>query len=211
MTWSFKRLFGGKNVGDGVVNVDEMSPVRDRNRVDVEMERLLIRKEKSVLGVEKRLNVGAEKELNAGVKKEWDASDGTVVNGWKVYKMQRTKEGVVKVIKMEEVTGDGHWENGKPDRLVDWDPMDLNLFDGGKISDEDRVVWIKRIAKVRPWVTREKIAQTLGVSLITIKRDIKILEEQGEMAYWGNSRFGHWIVGKEAVSKYTAEELARHK
>lgn len=195
MSRNLRGLFGWKNAGDGAVDVDEMSPVRDRNRADVEKERLLVGKE----------------DDDKGVEKEWDAPDGTMVNGWKVYKMRWTKAGVVKIIKMEDVRGDGHWENGKPDRLVDWDSIDLNLFDGGKISDEDRVVWIKRIAKVRPWVTREKIAQTLGVSLVTIKRDIKMLEEQGEMAYWGNSRFGHWIVGKEAVSKYSAEELARHK
>lgn len=185
MSWSLKNIFAPQ---PEELKPVEMSPVRDREVAKVEP-------------VEK---------VSEEQRDEWEAPEGTMVNGWKVYKFRRTNKGVMKVIRMEEVD-EVIWKDGKVDRLVDWDPMDLRGFEGGKIADEDRWIWIERMARVRPWVTRKKMAETMGVSLVTVKRELAVLESQFEMAYWGNSRFGHWVVGKEEVMKYSPAELDRYK
>ena len=50
-----------------------------------------------------------------------------------------------------------------------------------------------------PQITRERICDTLGVSLTTLRKDLRILKEQYGVRYEGSSKTGQWVIHKRQI------------
>lgn len=49
--------------------------------------------------------------------------------------------------------------------------------------------------KGNPSITREEIADMIGVGRTTILKDLRILKEQYGVHYEGSSKTGEWVIG----------------
>lgn len=63
-----------------------------------------------------------------------------------------------------------------------------------KLSREGRIEMIIALIQNEPQITRERICDTLGVSLTTLRKDLRILKEQYGVRYEGPSKTGKWVI-----------------
>ncbi|MCR5069509.1 MAG: HTH domain-containing protein [Prevotella sp.] len=64
------------------------------------------------------------------------------------------------------------------------------------MSPEERLDMIIAYIKGNPSITREEIADMIGVSRTTILKDLRILKEQYSIHYEGPSKTGKWVIDK---------------
>ena len=65
-----------------------------------------------------------------------------------------------------------------------------------KLSPQERLDMIIAIIKDNPLITREELADILGVGHTTIQNDMRILKEQYGVRYEGSSKTGQWVIDK---------------
>jgi len=68
--------------------------------------------------------------------------------------------------------------------------------DPKKLSPQERLDMIIAHIKGNPSITREEIAEMIGVSRTTILKDLRILKEQYGVHYEGPSKTGKWVIGR---------------
>ena len=68
--------------------------------------------------------------------------------------------------------------------------------DPKKLSPQERLDMILAHIKGNPSITREEIAEMIGVSRTTILKDLRILKEQYGVHYEGPSKTGKWVIQK---------------
>ena len=68
--------------------------------------------------------------------------------------------------------------------------------DPKKLSPQERLDMIIAHIKGNPSITREEIAEMIGVSRTTILKDLRILKEQYGVHYEGPSKTGKWVIHK---------------
>ena len=54
--------------------------------------------------------------------------------------------------------------------------------------------WIILLIKKNPDITQQQLAKALKVSLSTVKREMKLLQDRGEVLREGTKKAGKWIV-----------------
>ena len=64
-----------------------------------------------------------------------------------------------------------------------------------KLSPQERLDMIIAHIKGNPSITREEIADMIGVGRTTILKDLRILKEQYGVHYEGSSKTGEWVIG----------------
>ncbi len=64
-----------------------------------------------------------------------------------------------------------------------------------KNTQEGRLDMIIALIHNEPQITREVICDALGVSLTTLRNDLRILKEQHRLRYEGSSKTGQWVIG----------------
>ena len=65
-----------------------------------------------------------------------------------------------------------------------------------KLSPQERLDMIIAHIKGNPSITREEIADMIGVGRTTILKDLRILREQYGVHYEGPSKTGKWVIDK---------------
>ena len=65
-----------------------------------------------------------------------------------------------------------------------------------KLSPQERLDMIIAHIKGNPSITREEIADMIGVCRTTILKDLRILKEQYGVHYEGPSKTGKWVIDK---------------
>ena len=63
-----------------------------------------------------------------------------------------------------------------------------------KLSPRNRRMKILDILENNPKITAQELAKIFLVSKITIRRDMKILVDEGKLEYVGSSRSGFWKI-----------------
>ena len=66
-----------------------------------------------------------------------------------------------------------------------------------KNTQEGRLDMIIALIHNEPQITREVICNALGVSLTTLRNDLRILKEQHGLRYEGSSKTGQWVIGEK--------------
>lgn len=66
-----------------------------------------------------------------------------------------------------------------------------------KNTQEGRLDMIIALIHNEPQITREVICDALGVSLTTLRKDLRILKEQYGLRYEGSSKTGQWVIDKK--------------
>ena len=66
-----------------------------------------------------------------------------------------------------------------------------------KLSPQERLDMIIAIIKDNPLITREGLADIIGVGHTTIQNDMRILKEQYGLRYEGSSKTGQWVIDKQ--------------
>ena len=65
-----------------------------------------------------------------------------------------------------------------------------------KLAQQERLDMIIALIRNEPLITRESICDSLGVSLTTLRKDLRILKEQYGVHYEGPSKTGKWVIHK---------------